>query len=69
MPAVVTKLQPDAPAAAAASYSVSCRVQRPDKCCLESLGVDINLGRYLRNQLQELFSGNLGDRLMRTGLV
>ena len=68
MPAVMTKLQPDTPAAGAASYSVSCRVQRSDKCCLESLGVDIDLGRYLRNQLQELFSGNLRNRL-RTGLV
>ena len=67
VPAVMTKFQPET-SAAAVSYSVSCRVQRPDKRCFESMWVDINRGCDLRDQLQELFPRNLFDRL-RTALI
>ena len=67
MPAVVTKFQPET-SAAAVSYPVSCCVQCADKCCFESLRVDVNRDCDLRDQLQELFPRNLGDRL-RTDLI
>ena len=52
MPAVVTKFQPES---SPVSYPVSWCIQGHDKCCFKSLGVDINGGCNLRDQLHKLF--------------